>query len=237
MLEKIIEVPDPLRAVQEKTPGWSWLSVVGIVWPERRPLWEFIQPVDIQALYELAEKELFPLEALVGRHRIDFSDPLEVRNWVARFTRYVPDLEQYGVMQHWPDPGQVLDSGGDDCDGLGILTNSTLWSFGRPGVRLTLGHAGTDTPDYKNNHMWCTWFPPNGGPPRVLETTGDDEVGRLPTYEELAEYNYIPRVMAERKFMSEWADPAVPEGRTFLCGHYADKYEEVVVQDIEKAEG
>ncbi len=231
---RCVQVPDPvdLRAELElegkfgdpdARKPWSYLITRLRLHSAARRMWELIQPVDEQALQELAKGQLYALEMLVGRHRADWSDPLSVRNWVAKYTKYLgPQVDAiYGRPSYYPDPSEVIEHGGGVCRGLAILTASILFSWGVPGVRLTEGHVGQEQSDAITNPLWVTWFPPDGGAPRVLETTGDDQVDHLPTYEDLAEANYIPRAMAERLRHG---------GALYLCGDYADGWDQYRTQ-------
>lgn len=226
-----IQVPDPveLRKTLElegkfddpaERKAWSFLASHLRLHSARRPMWELIQPVDEQYLQEVAKEQLYPLEVVFGRHRAEWSDPLSVLNWVIRFTDYIPNI---GAIRgtsdgYYPHPDEVLEFKGGVCRGLPILVASILFSFGCPGVRLTEGLVG----ERGARHVWATWFPPDGSPPRVLEPSVDDSrqevvYDHLPTYEELAAAKYAPLVMAERL-------PDGFSGNLFLCGPYADEW-------------
>ena len=153
----------------------------------RRLLWEWIQPVSESDLDYLMADEPEP-DRLI-KSTPDWSNPLRVRNWVAKHTDYISDSKLWGQVEHWPDPGQVIEHARDDCDGLGILTASILFSFAVKGVRLTLGtYQG-------GGHMWVEYWP-ELGPARLLETTGDDQVDALPLAADCVEY--VPSMQAER---------------------------------------
>lgn len=227
-----IQVPDPIELRQRleaegrfNNPAernvWSYLAAHLRLHSTQRRMWEMIQPVGIQDLYALSEQKLFPLEILLGRQKADWSDPLTVRNWVSKYAEYsMAIVERYPKFGYYPDPAEVLESGGGVCRGLGILTASILFSAGVSGVRLTQGLAG----DPAGGHIWVTWYPADGSGPYVLETTSNDQIDHLPTYEEVAIVKYIPQTMAERLPYSQWKDKAVPEGRLYLCSDYAEGY-------------
>jgi hypothetical protein len=152
--------------------------------PGPRLLWEWIQPVAEPDLDMLIPHDTD--DELIYRTP-DWTSPLDVRNWVASETDYVSDLRQYGVIEHWPDPGFILENEKDDCDGLAILTASILFSFNVPNIRLTLGTYGDI------GHMWVQWHPQEA---MIIETTGTRPVDRLPLVRECPEYK--ARMQAQR---------------------------------------
>lgn len=142
------------------------------VGPAARLLYQYIYPLDLD------------------RWNILLTDPLDVRNFVAAFTAYTPDKEQFGVLDNWPESAQeverILVNKKDDCDGLAITAASILQSAGNPNVRLVLG--GYKTP-IATNHAWVFLMDPDRpADPWIIETTGDDKLDRLPRLSEKPHY-------------------------------------------------
>ena len=90
-------------------------------------------------------------------------------SWVQRSSRehYRPD----GATDHWATLGEVIESGGDDCDGLDLLSFVLLRRLGWPEseiYRAIIVEEGTG-----QHHMVTLWF--DQGPrsdPYVLDPTG-----------------------------------------------------------------
>jgi hypothetical protein len=89
--------------------------------------------------------------------------------WVQDVSRryYRPD----GEYDHWATLGEVIDTGGDDCDGLDLLTFVLLRRLGFHGdeiYRAIVVERGTG-----QHHMVTLWFE-NGdrSDPLVLDPTG-----------------------------------------------------------------
>ena len=117
----------------------------------------------------------------------------EMRHWIAAETvawvqehsrrYYRPD----GDRDHWATLGEVIESGGDDCDGLDLLTFQTLrrLGFGESEIfRAILVERETG-----QHHMVTLWFE-NGqhGDPFVLDptavvTSGMVRLSAVPTWE------------------------------------------------------
>ncbi len=105
--------------------------------------------------------------------------------WVQENSRrvYRPD----GARDHWATLGEVIESGGDDCDGLDLLTFVLLRRLGfeeREIYRAIVVEEGTG-----QHHMVTLWFADDRrDDPYVLDPTGvvTSEVVRLsdvPTWE------------------------------------------------------
>ena len=105
--------------------------------------------------------------------------------WVQESSRrvYRPD----GARDHWATLGEVIESGGDDCDGLDLLTFVLLRRLGfeeQEIYRSIVVEDGTG-----QHHMVTLWFADNlRDDPYVLDPTGvvTSEVVRLsevPTWE------------------------------------------------------
>jgi hypothetical protein len=168
-----------------KAEIFSLGSVLYVGYPDRDLLWRRIRPVSERDLDMLMSSD--PEELI--RQTPDWNNPVEVRNWVAKYTKYVPDIKQWGLVEHWADPGQVAEKKGDDCDGLAAFEASIEYSNAVRDVRLTLGRY------MGRGHMWVQHHPP-GLRPRISETTGDDQVEELPLAEDHPEYE--PWMQAER---------------------------------------
>ena len=132
-----------------------------------------------------------PLHSFIYRLDLGFlsfrlARPLDVRNFVALYTRYIPDIQQYGRREHWPmsanDVYDIYLGNGDDCDGLAILTASLLHSGGKKDVRLAVGGYGAPS----LNHAWAIMW--NNGDPLLMETTGNEHVDELPRLADCPEY-------------------------------------------------
>jgi hypothetical protein len=81
-----------------------------------------------------------------------------------------------GDRDHWPTLAQVVEGGGDDCDGLDLLTFETLRSIGfGPGE---LWRAVIAEPASGRHHMVTLWFDgKDADDPWVLDPTGDAAPG------------------------------------------------------------
>jgi hypothetical protein len=115
------------------------------------------------------------------RHRI----AAETVAWVQGESRryYRPD----GERDHWATLGEVIENGGDDCDGLDLLTFETLrrLGFGESEIfRAILVERGTG-----QHHMVTLWFE-NGEredpfvlDPTAVVTAGMVRLSAVPTWE------------------------------------------------------
>lgn len=81
-------------------------------------------------------------------------------------------FEEDGEIDHWPTLADVLERGGDDCDGMDVLTFELLRTAGfeRGEIyRAVLVHKETQL-----HHMVTLWFPAaERDNPFVLDPTGD----------------------------------------------------------------
>jgi hypothetical protein len=99
------------------------------------------------------------------KHRV----AAETVAWVQEHSRrfYRPD----GERDHWATLGEVMETGGDDCDGLDLLTFDTLRAMGfadREIFRAILVERATG-----QHHMVTLWFEHGErGDPYVLDPTG-----------------------------------------------------------------
>jgi hypothetical protein len=111
----------------------------------------------------------------LGGAYVDFTDKLrhqialQTVQWVQKNSRefYRPD----GAQDHWATLSEVVQTGGDDCDGLDLLTFVLLrrMGFGENEIfRSIVVEEGTG-----QHHMVTLWFE-NGtnGDPYVLDPTG-----------------------------------------------------------------
>ncbi len=111
----------------------------------------------------------------LGDAYVDFTDKLrrqivlQTVQWVQKNSReiYRPD----GAQDHWATLSEVIQTGGDDCDGLDLLTFVLLrrMGFGENEIfRSIVVEEGTG-----QHHMVTLWFE-NGtnGDPYVLDPTG-----------------------------------------------------------------
>jgi len=168
---------------------------VYLVGPHERLLYQYVYPLDLD------------------KWNILLADPLDIRNFLAEFTTYQKDRDQFGVTDHWPgdlaDVERILLSKHDDCDGLSITAASILHSVGNPHVRLVLGGYKTLI---STNHAWVFLMDPDSpDDPWIVETTGDNKIDRLPRLSEKP--NYHPLMSA-----------SASEREVYLHGIYADMY-------------
>lgn len=89
-------------------------------------------------------------------------------SWVQQSSRrhYRPD----GARDHWATLGEVIEKGGDDCDGLDLLTFVLLRRLGFEEAeiyRAIMVEEGTG-----QHHMVTLWFEEKGDDPFVLDPTG-----------------------------------------------------------------
>ena len=111
-----------------------------------------------------------PLAKAYGKMRREF-DSLEgiglsdVRRLVIRVQRLSKRHYQSETVDHWPTLAQVLAKGGDDCDGLELLTYWALKDAGEPVWRAVVGHGPSGT-----FHAVTLWGDPSD--PYVLDPTG-----------------------------------------------------------------
>ena len=111
------------------------------------------------------------------------ADALKITNAVIKNTKYISDAEKYFVDEKIPESIEdvkfIMDTGGDDCDGLAILTASIFYTMNDENIRLCSGYYGLGSGS--KNHVWCAYHdieqPDN---PYLIETTGNKEFARLP---------------------------------------------------------
>lgn len=105
-----------------------------------------------------------------------------IMHWVAEHMRYMTDMKQFGVIDFWLFPDEVLLTGAEDCDGLSFLVASLLEGVGYS-TRVVLGptpwgyHAWVEFADEAND-----WF--------VAEST----TGVVYNYEDAIRKGYTPEI-------------------------------------------
>ena len=109
--------------------------------------------------------------------------PLQITNFIIKKTKYISDEEKYGVDEKIPKDVQdvhfIMNTGGDDCDGLAILTASVFHTMGDPNIRLCSGSYGFG--EGLPNHVWCAYHDEEQpGNPYLIEVTGNTEFASLP---------------------------------------------------------
>lgn len=129
------------------------------------------------------------------RHRV----AAETVAWVQEHSRryYRPD----GERDHWATLGEVIENGGDDCDGLDLLTFQTLRQMGFGGheiFRAILVERATG-----QHHMVTLWFD-NGqhGDPFVLDptavvTSGMVRLSTVPGWEAIELFDEVAHFRVE----------------------------------------
>jgi hypothetical protein len=122
-----------------------------------------------------AQAVSIPQKSAIARKYGDFSRELrrkivsETVDWVQEQSRvhYRPD----GAQDHWATLGEVVESGGDDCDGLDLLTFVLLRQLGFDQgelFRAILVERGT-----QQHHMVTLWFEEKDSEdPYILDPTG-----------------------------------------------------------------
>ena len=122
-----------------------------------------------------AQGESLVAESPIARKYGEFTRDLrrkvvtETVHWAQTQSRvhYRPD----GTEDHWATLGEVVETGGDDCDGLDLLTFVLLRQLGFDKgelYRAILVEAGT-----QQHHMVTLWFEEKGSEdPFVLDPTG-----------------------------------------------------------------
>jgi hypothetical protein len=115
-----------------------------------------------------------------------------IRNWVATYTRYTSDKDNYGIKESWlmskKEVYKMIESKKDDCDGVAVLSVSILHSLGYKNVYLAVGYFGTDKNPKKTNHAYCL-VGEDINDLQIIETTGDDVVAKLPELNESPMYH------------------------------------------------
>ena len=108
-----------------------------------------------------------------------------------------------GELEHWPTLDEVLASGGDDCDGMELLTFELLRRMGfGPGelYRAVLVETQSD-----RHHMVTFWFPQGRGrEPYVLDPSGEVSREVLPlsgihSWEPVLIFDEAEQFAAERR--------------------------------------
>jgi len=166
------------------------LLLVGF--PIRKPLAEYIYTLDLDAWSILV------------------SDPVDVRNVLAAYTKWTSDRDTRGLIEHWPqsvaDVERILETKRDDCDGIASTAASILHSAGNDNARLVLG--GYKDPG-TTNHAWVHVHDPDRpADPFVVDACGDDRVETLPRLSDLPAYAPLVSAQAGGK---EWIHGAYAE--------------------------
>ena len=135
-----------------------------------------------------AQGESLVAESPIARKYGEFTRDLrrkvvtETVHWVQTQSRlhYRPD----GTEDHWATLGEVVETGGDDCDGLELLTYHFLRDMGFRGdeVYRAIVHRPADG----QHHMVTLWFEDRNDP-WVLDPTGAMTRG-MPRMSELPEW-------------------------------------------------
>ncbi len=176
--------------VRSRTLGLGLLGVAACVSPTSRlARFDFSQPLAVQSVWRpriaLWQGEA-RLEAVLDAPRpsttplaagyADFTRELRLET-VRRVVRWVQlnsglYFAADGELEHWPTLDEVLARGGDDCDGMELLTFELLRRMGfGPGelYRAVLVETQSD-----RHHMVTLWFPEGRGrEPYVLDPNGE----------------------------------------------------------------
>jgi len=174
-------------------------------WPNPKPLNKWIQKLNLLTF------------------NIMVKSPLRVRNFITNYTRYVHDIENYGLSEHWPGSAQeiehILDNKMDDCDGVAILSASILYSLSYINTGLALGYYGTDPEGSKTvgaNHAYTldlTYIED----PRIIECTGNDTIDVLPLLSDSHAYNTLMVATVDNVYVSGyWKEKYINEEKLVL---------------------
>lgn len=82
---------------------------------------------------------------------------------------YLPEEDADPSDDHWPTFVELLETNGDDCDGLDLIPYHLMLEFGYPADRIFRAIVRRDS--NRNNHMVTFWFE-NLADPWVLDATG-----------------------------------------------------------------
>lgn len=185
--------------------------------PYSRYLHEWVQKIDLE------------------KWGIVINDPVSIRNFVAYYTKYTSDEDQFNVLEYWANhtkPDFQLENPFDDCEGLNTICCNILFSFGYD-ARLAVGTYSRNNPVYEGpyqmppvrpnraNHAYGLLFLPEmedgeGGfgrtwqaNPYILECTDDNLVKELPRIDDHPEYY-------------TWYMGSAVTGRDYFCQHMSE---------------
>lgn len=106
--------------------------------------------------------------------------PWKIMHWVSNHIRYMTDMQQFGVLDYWLYPNEVLQTGAEDCEGISFLTASLLEAAGY-NTRVAIGQAPF------GYHAWVE-FCDDDGNWFVAEAT----TGQIYSWEDRDKMGYYP---------------------------------------------
>lgn len=134
----------------------------------------------------ISEKQLAAIEAkykLAGRTRVSGWVELVASNqgksvqeklalvndYFNQNVLWISDFDQYGVVEYWATPLEMLASNAGDCEDFAIGKYFTLMALKVPMDTLKITYVKANLPPPNNSHMVLTYYATPGAVPLVLD--------------------------------------------------------------------
>lgn len=87
-------------------------------------------------------------------------------------TRFLPDLEHWGVEDYWATPAEFVGSDGGDCEDYSIAKYFALRELGVPGARLRITYVRSAR--LRQAHMVLAYYASSQAEPLILDNLEDE---------------------------------------------------------------
>lgn len=130
--------------------------------------------------YQVEEMKALKDQILAKYHKSPCPAPWKIMYWVCNHIRYMTDYKQFGVLDYWLFPDEILETGAEDCEGLSFLVASLLEAADY-NTRVAIGQAPF------GYHAWVE-FCGDDGEWYIAETT----TGKIFKGDDRLNMGYIP---------------------------------------------